>query len=241
VDVRKQHRPPHCSGEIWHLRPKERSRIVGAVCNALEAEYGRPRLENPDDPLDDLIYIILSNKASTSVAWKLFGAVKNQFEKWEAVLESPLSTLTELIKPGGLSTKKSAQIVSLLQKIKSDFGSCDLGPLRGRPETDMQSYLVSLPGVSLKVAKCVMLYTLNAEVLPVDAHVYRVTKRLGWTRRNRADQCHLELEALVPRERRYALHVGCISHGRAVCKAVHPACDRCALNRICAFYKRNTK
>ena len=138
------------------------------------------------------------------VAWRLFGGLKRRFGKWEELLESPASTLIELIKSGGLGVKKSLQIRSLLQKIKADFVCCDLGSLKGKPEHEIQDYLVALPGVSLKVAKCVMLYTLGAEVLPVDAHVHRVARRLGWTERN-ADQCHEELEALVPREKEIRL------------------------------------
>ena len=101
VDEPQQNRPPNRSGEIWHRRPRERSRTVAAVCDALEDAYGRPRLENPDDPLDDLIYIILSNKASMLVARKLFGAIKDQFHQWDAVLESPPSVLTALSGPAG--------------------------------------------------------------------------------------------------------------------------------------------
>jgi endonuclease III len=241
VNEPEPRRPPSWKGEIWNLPPVERARIVAAVCEKLVAAYGLPRFGNPDDPLDDLVYIILSNRASPSVAGKLFAAVKERYPRWEDVLESQSSTLTELIKPGGLSAKKSAQIASLLQKIKAEFGACDLGSLRGRPESEVESQLVSLPGVSLKVAKCVMLYTLNAEVLPVDAHVHRVTGRLGWTRRKRADQCHEELEALVSRERRYAFHVDCIAHGRAICRANNPACERCPVNPQCSFYKRTAK
>ncbi len=89
--------------------------------------------------------------------------------------------------------------------------------------------LVSLPGVSEKVAKCIMMYTLNHRVLPVDVHVHRVVSRLGWTKRKRADQCHQELESLVPPRWRYAFHVGCVLHGRAVCRAQKPLCGNCSI------------
>ena len=199
-------------GEIWDRSPEERSSIVASVCEALEAAYGLPRFGNPVEPLDDLIYTVLTNKASPGVARRLFEQVKERFATWDEVLESP-DTLPQLIQPGGLAVKKSAQIVATLRKVRSDFGACNLDPLKNRPEPEVEGYLVSLPGVSLKVAKCVMMYTLGAAVLPVDAHVHRVARRLGWTQRKRADQCHEEFEALVPRERRHAFHVDCIAHG----------------------------
>ena len=111
--------------------------------------------------------------------------MKHRFGSWDELLKAPIKTLPRLIKPAGLAAKKSAQIAGTLRKIHADFGTCDLGALKGVPESEAEAYLVSLPGVSLKVAKCVMMYTLGAKVLPVDAHVHRVSGRLGWTRRKR--------------------------------------------------------
>src|SRR5262249_43991044 len=99
-------------------------------------------------------------------------------------------------------------------------------------------YLAELPGVSDKVAKCVMMYTLGFDVLPVDVHVFRVASRLGWTSRCRADQCHDDLEALVQPKHRYAFHVDCICLGRAVCTPVHPDCPACPIRQYCVYFKQ---
>lgn len=225
------------SGAIWEASAIEREATVVAVCEALEKAYGRPRLGNPEDPLDDLIYIILSNKTSPAVSGRLYDALKQQFGDWDALRRSDVEALQEILRPGGLSEVKSHQIQALLDAIKRDFGTCDLTPLRTSTPPQIEAYLTSLPGVSTKVAKCAMLYTMGIPVLPVDAHVHRVATRLGWTSRKRADQCHEELEALVPPERRFAFHVDCIEHGRSLCRPMRPACDLCPVNRHCAFYK----
>ena len=206
------------------------------VCEALEKEYGRPRLGNPGDPLDDLVYIIVSNKTSPKAAERTYAVVKRAFPEWGHVLESPPDALESLLHAAGLATVKSKQIRSALRAIRDDFGACDLGRLRRRPESEVQSYLVSLPGVSEKVAKCVIMYTMDGRVLPVDGHVHRISRRFGWTARKRADQCHSELEALVPPHRRYGFHVGCILHGRSVCRPRRPDCQGCCIRRHCAFY-----
>ena len=91
----------------------------------------------------------------------------------------------------------------------------------------------SIAGVSDKVARCVMMYTLGAKVLPVDAHVHRLARRLGWTERKRADECHSELEAIIPPERRFTFHVAAILHGRAVCRPRDPRCAECCLRSYC--------
>jgi endonuclease III len=220
--------------------PQIDRKVVHRVCEILERTYRRPRLGNPKEPMDDLIYIILSNKTSPDVAQRTFARLKQRFPAWDDVLASHASVLRGILRPAGLATVKSRQLRAALKKIKSDFGSCNLNALRNMPESEAQNYLVALPGVSEKVAKCVMMYTLGSKVLPVDSHVYRVAKRLGWTNRKRADQCHDELETLVPPERRYAFHVDCIAHGRAVCRPTEPLCEQCPIKRYCVYF-RTTK
>lgn len=224
------------TGSIWSKRPKARAQIVRRICERLEAEYGRPRLGNPEKPLDDLIFILISNRTSPQLAEQTYHRVKKNFPKWENVLESTPSTLRAVLKPAGLSRKKSQQIRSLLQKVKGDFGKCSLDVLAQWQDTEIHEYLTALAGVSDKVAKCVMLYTLSSDVLPVDVHVYRVSKRLGWTARNRAAQAHEELEALIPPSRRFAFHVDCIAHGRSVCRS-KPDCQRCRIRKDCEYFK----
>lgn len=225
------------TGMIWSKPPRVRVQIVRRVCEALERHYGRPRLGNPEDPLDDLVYTVISNKTSPEMALRTYARIKREFVSWNEVLGSPASVLQSLLQPAGLATVKSQQIRAALQKIKKDSNSCDLNQLQGRSEGEIQEYLISLPGVSEKVAKCVMMYTMGADVLPVDSHVYRIAKRLGWTSRKRADQCHDELEALVPPKRRYTFHVDCILHGRSICHPKNPTCARCCISRHCVHFK----
>jgi endonuclease III len=229
------------TGSIWNASPRVRAQAVRRVCEAFERTYGRSRLGNPEDPLDDLVYIVLSNKTSPEMARQVYARLKREFPTWDEALVAPEAELRHILKPAGLSTVKSQQIRGALRKIEADFGSCDLSLLGKRSETEVQSYLVSLPGVSEKVAKCVMMYTMDVNVLPVDSHVHRIAKRLGWTARKRADQCHDELEALVPLKRRYTFHVGCIMHGRAICRPRNPSCERCCISAYCDYFENMEK
>ena len=225
------------TGVIWNKSPRVRAQIVRRVCEVLEKNYGQPRFGNPKDPLDDLVYTIVSNKTSPKTAQRTYARIKREFQTWNVALTSPVSMLQSLLRPAGLATVKSRQIYATLQKINNDFGSCNLSVLDERPESEVHKYLISLPGVSDKVAKCVMMFTMGANVLPVDSHVHRIAQRLGWTSRKRADQCHDELETLVPPKRRYAFHVDCILHGRSVCRPRNPACEQCCINRHCVYYQ----
>lgn len=195
-----------------------------------------PRFGNPTDPLDDLIYVILSTRTAMEVARRVFKQLKMAFSRWDDLQRSSHSRLRRILKPAGLSAKKSAQIIAAVRQIKKRFGRCDLRALRAERNDAIEEFLVSLPGVSEKVAKCVMIYAMHRKVLPVDVHVYRVSRRLGWIDRNRADQCHRELEALITPNLRHGYHVGCVAHGRTICGSV-PKCSKCPINKCCDFYK----
>lgn len=199
--------------------------------------YGRPRHGNPDHPIDNLIYIVLSNRTSSKVAAATYCRLREAYDTWEDVLAYPLAKLRRILRAAGLSDVKSRQIRGAIRIICRDFGCCELSPLRRRPATEVEDYLVSLPGISVKVARCIMMYTLGFDVLPVDTHVYRICHRLGWTDRKRADQCHGELDLLIPTRRRFAFHVDCVSHGRSVCRGQPPLCGECCISKYCHYFQ----
>lgn len=229
------------TGSIWRKPANVRSRQVKGVCEALRESYGTPRLGNPKQPLDDLVSIVVSNKTSPVTATAVYGRLKNRFKNWDQVLASPSRALRSILKPAGLSKVKSQHLRATFRKIKKDFDECNLEGLKGKSEKEIHEYLTSLPGVSDKVAKCVAMYTMGAKVLPVDAHVHRVATRLGWTARKRADQCHEELESLVPPNWRYVFHVGCVLHGRSICRPKQPQCQKCCVSRYCAYFNKTRK
>lgn len=225
------------TGNIWKKSNKSRTQVVRRVCEALEHRYGYSRLGNPENPLDDLIYIIISNKTTPEMTAKIYSLIKKNFLTWDKLLNASLIELKSILEPAGLAGVKSQQIISALKKIKNDFGHCAIDILNAKSDHEVQNYLVSLPGVSEKVAKCVMMYTMDRKVLPVDSHVHRIANRLGWVSRKRSDQCHAELEAIVPPNRRYAFHVDCILHGRSVCRPKEPKCKECCIYRHCEYAK----
>jgi len=226
------------SGGIWRKSPTKRSKIIRGVCSALKEEYGTPRLGNPRDPTDDLVYVILSNRTLPGMSKKVYLELKKEFYPWSGILNKSKRYVEGILKPSGLSRIRSSQLRESIKKIQRHFGEGGLKALMGKRETEVLDFLTSLPGVSVKVAKCVMMYTLGFKVLPVDVHVFRISKRLGWTARTRADQCHDELEALVPACMRYSYHVDCVAHGRLICRSEKPLCARCCIASYCKYAKR---
>jgi endonuclease III len=211
------------------------------VIELLVARYGLPRHGNPARPLDDLFYIILSNKTAPRTAARVYRNLRRAFPSWDRIDPRDPGRLLPILQPAGLGELRSAQIARIISRLRDAFGRATLAPLKRMQPGAAESFLTSLPGVSLKVAKCVLMYTLGHQVLPVDVHVHRVSRRLGWTHRKRADQSHGDLETLIPPPLRFAYHVSAICHGRDVCRPKNPKCESCTVRRYCNFYRSRTR
>lgn len=223
------------AGKIWEVSPRSRGQIVRQVCERLEEEYGLPRHGNPEDPVDDLIYILLSVRTLPYQVDQAFRKLQQEYDAWEELLVADHDRIADLIRPAGFADRRTNYITSALAQIQEDYGLNDACDLWTKPDAELLEYLKSLQGVSGKVARCVMMYALGRNVLPVDVHVHRVASRLGWTGASLPAASHDELEALLPAHRYYAFHVTCVAHGRSRCTASNPRCDGCPILRYCQY------
>jgi len=221
--------------------------ILREIARITAILYGSPRLGNHEDPVDELVYIILSCKAREGSFQDTFRALKARFDPWDELLEADDAEIARLI-PGGLAERKVRSLRRALGQLKERFGHCTLEPARSWSEIELETFLCSLPEVSRKSAYCVMLFSFDRQVFPVDTHVGRVLARLGPYR-----QLGLELEELdhkkrqailadlVPSNLRHGLHVNLLSHGRDVCRARKPLCSQCELRPLCGRWRRERR
>lgn len=134
--------------------------------------------------------------------------------------------------------KKETQLRSLLAQIQSRPGSKPLRILNDMSIAHAEKFLMSLPGVGLKTARCVLMFSLGRKVFPVDTHVNRVMTRLGLVRPQRlTENSQNIIQRAVPPNLRHNLHVNLIMHGRKVCTSRNPACESCFLSDLCKFFQ----
>jgi endonuclease-3 len=197
--------------------------------------YGNDRHHNRDDVLEELVFIILSAQTEYYLYRQTFEDLRRHFPTWTSLLNATEEEIASVIRRGGLARKKASQLKRALHKIKEDTGKLSLEFLRGLSDDDAKRYLVSLPGVGVKSAACIMMYSLGRQVLPVDTHVWRVSRRLGLTppAPKPTDAQERELESKIPKEIRYSLHVNMVSHGQQTCTTYYPKCGDCVLADIC--------
>lgn len=209
-------------------------RRIGEIEARLRRAYGSPRHHNPLDPLDDLIFLVLSRMTQEVKYLRTYKAVREEFPTWEAVLHADSGELERVLDDAGLARTKSRHIQAILKEVEAREGRLDLQRLRSLPDHEIEEYLTSLPGVAAKTALCVMLYSLGRETFPVDAHVWRIAVRLGLAEDAPWSEAESrELERSVPPELRGSLHVTLIAHGRSVCLARVPKCGGCILEDLC--------
>lgn len=199
----------------------------------LAARYGTPRLGNKRHPISELVYIILSARTRGFEHEAFYRRLRSSFPTWEAVRDARESAIERVIHDAGLSRIKARQIKALLWRFTADFGNLTGRALREMDDTALEAYLTSLPGVGVKTARCVMLYSLRRVVFPVDVHCMRLFQNLGLIgRQMRYELAQDPLQAIVPADIRYSLHVNAVAHGRAICTS-HPRCSECPIRSLC--------
>lgn len=209
-------------------------RRARAVYNRLTKGHG-PFRPKPRLPIvDELIMTILSQHTSDANTARAFASLKERFPSWEQVQDADAAEIADTIRSGGLAEQKAPRVKAILEEIEAREGRTDLTRLKALPDDEVESYLVSLPGVGPKTAACVLCFAMGRAAFPVDTHVHRVALRLGWIpAQTSAETAHRLLTPRIPAELRYPLHMALIRHGRTICVARKPRCSDCVLFDLC--------
>jgi endonuclease III len=239
-------RADHKQGPARNLRTAA-VRILPVVERRLRREYGgvpvgSAPLGNKRNPLDELVYIQLSVRTRETAYQSTYPSLRRLVGgAWEQFLRLPAHRILPVLHPGGMSRVKLARLRAQFSQLRAILGRVTLAPLRAMTTEDAEALLRSLPGVGPKVARCVLLYSLDREVFPVDSNCRRVLARLGFVPAGlNIKATHDFLQALVPERIRRSLHVNLIHHGRARCLPAVPQCPDCPLLSLCPTGRRLT-
>ena len=210
---------------------------IRQLLDLLKREYGVPDWQPSYDPISVLVQTILSQNTSDTNSRAAFRALLSFFDDWEDVVDANVDTIAHCIKCGGLGRIKAQRIKQALKETVRMRGRVELDFLSQLSLSDAEDWLHRLPGVGLKTARCVLLFSLGMPALPVDTHILRVTKRLGLiSPKTSLREAHLILGEMVPPEDVYHFHVLVIEHGRRTCRARYPKCQDCVLKEMCKSY-----
>lgn len=183
---------------------------------------------NYSNPLELLIATILSAQTTDErvniVTAKLF----KKYRKAEDYANANLEELQNDIKSVNFYRNKAKHIIECCKMIVNEY--------KGEIPDSMED-LIKLPGVSRKTANVVLSNAFRKdEGIVVDTHVMRLSQRIGLTKERKRERIEEDLMEKFPKEYWFDLANLLIAHGRRVCKARNPLCEKCVLKDICKYY-----
>jgi endonuclease-3 len=208
---------------------------AATILQILRQTFGMPEwTERKHDTFETLIVTIISQNTADINTARAFERLSNRFEiKPEVLAKTETNQIEEALKTAGLYRNKAKTISTVSRIILEKFHG-SLQQILSRPLEEARKILIQMPGIGPKTADVVLLFSAKQSTIPVDTHVDRVSKRLGFAPSDGDyDDVRLSLQSLYDPRDYLAVHVLLIAHGRIYCKARHPLCEQCPVNSYC--------
>jgi endonuclease-3 len=176
------------------------------------------------DDLELLVSVMLSAQTTDVTVNRVTERLFKKYRTPEDYLAVPEAELEGEIRPTGTFRQKARNLRGAMRVLVEEFG--------GQVPTRLDD-LVRLPGVGRKTANVVAAERGATQGIVVDTHVRRLSQRLGFTRNEDPVKIEQDLQRLVPRADWARFPHLLIWHGRRVCIARRPQCERCVVNEVC--------
>ncbi|MBE6773289.1 MAG: endonuclease III [Ruminococcaceae bacterium] len=197
-----------------------------AFCvEALEKEYPDALCSlNASNPLELLIATRLSAQCTDERVNKVTPALFSKYPALESYCEADEKDIEKIIFSCGFYRQKASDIKGLAIKIRDEFG--------GKVPDSIEK-LTSLPGIGRKTANLIMGDVYGKPAIVADTHLIRITNLLGLVNTKDPKKVELELKNIIAPEKSNDFCHRAVLHGRAVCIARRPQCDKCCMAEWC--------
>ena len=180
------------------------------------------------NPFELLVAVILSAQCTDKRVNIVTPPLMQKFPDAKSMAKAETEEIFEFIKSCTFPNNKAKYLSGMSRMLLSEFG----GNVPSEPEL-----LKRLPGVGRKSANVVASVIFRKPVMAVDTHVFRVSHRIGLVKNARTPlSVELQLTRHIPVELIHQAHHWLILHGRYVCKARNPLCNKCGLSDFCNYY-----
>ncbi len=205
------------------MNPAKRQQIY----QRLRAGNPAPTTElNYTTPFELLVAVVLSAQATDVGVNKATAKLYPVANTPQAIVDLGLDGLKQHIKTIGLFNAKAKNVIALCEILLREHG--------GAVPRDRES-LERLPGVGRKTANVVLNTAFGEPTIAVDTHIFRVANRTGLAPGKDVRQVEDRLVKFTPDEFKRDAHHWLILHGRYVCKARRPECERCVIVDLCEY------
>ena len=179
---------------------------------------------NANNPLELLIATRLSAQCTDARVNLVTPALFEKYKTLDDYCNAELKDVENLIRSCGFYHTKAADIIGMAKKIKEDFGG---------EVPDSIEKLTTLPGVGRKTANLIMGDIYKQPAVVADTHLIRITNLLGLTDSKDPYKVERQLKKILAPEESNDFCHRMVLHGRAVCIARRPQCDKCCLRDVC--------
>ncbi len=198
-----------------------------ACIDALKKEYPDAKCSlTAKNPLELLIATRLSAQCTDARVNLVTPALFEKYKTIDDYCNANVEDIENIIRSCGFYKMKSRDIIGMAQKIKSDFD--------GRVPDTIEK-LTTLPGVGRKTANLIMGDVYHQPAVVADTHLIRITNLLGLVSVKDPHKVELELKKILPPEESSNFCHRIVLHGRAVCIARRPQCEKCCMKDLCAW------
>jgi endonuclease-3 len=199
---------------------------VSKIVDMLSEEYPHAVITLTfETPLQLLVAAVLSAQSTDEKVNQITPTLFKTYRTCSDFAHADPEELQEYIKPIGLYRNKAAFIVKACKKILKDYNGT---------VPDTLEDLTQLPGIARKTANVILSNAYNKlEGIIVDTHVKRLSKRLGLTTETDPVNIERDLMRIVPQKEWLHFANLLLYHGRAVCHARNPECQKCVIALLC--------
>ena len=184
-------------------------------------------------PYELLVAVILSAQCTDKRVNQITPDLLRRFPTADKMAEAEPAEVFDYIRSCSYPNNKSKHLVGMARMLINDFG--------GVVPDDIDE-LQKLPGVGRKTANVIASLVFNKPAMAVDTHVFRVAARIGLSVNSKTPlETERQLVEYFPEELLPLAHHWLILHGRYICLARSPKCEKCGLADVCAFYNSGKK
>ncbi len=202
---------------------------IKEIIERLEAEYPIAECSLDYEKGYELLFATrLAAQCTDERVNKITPALYSRYPTLAAIAAADITELEEIIRSCGFYHSKASDIIKCANVLIDVFG--------GRVPDTMEE-LISLPGVGRKTANLILGDVFGKPAVVVDTHCIRLTNRIGLVD-NLKDPTKIEMELreLLPPEKSSDFCHRMVLHGRAVCPARKPLCEKCCIRHACAYF-----
>jgi endonuclease-3 len=206
---------------------------INSIINDLRKMHGMPRCELVfSNPVELVVSTVLSAQATDQKVNDVTRSLFKKYLLWKDYINVPVEELEEDIRPTGFYRNKAKAIKNIAAEIEERF--------KGQVPQDVDTF-ATVKGIGRKSANLIIGLAFGKPAIIVDTHVIRVSQRIGFTKNKDPDKIELDIRKVVPENLWTDFSLLITLHGRYLCKAKKPECERCLIWESCDYFTGGKK